>query len=173
MNQPPSDKEPIPTIDLAPSFGVKSQFIGPYKILQPIAEGGMGSVFMAQQQKPVKRRVALKIIKSDGPRLDRREGIGKGPHAALRRCVRPGGRPTDRGSAALAGLPDSEVDSQVQGGGDDGKRRILPPGRWSGRNGQHGVAGQCCRTRREERSLEDTPSPGFCKKCAERSRHLY
>src|ERR1700729_342008 len=37
--------------------------IGPYKLLQLIGEGGFGSVFMAEQEKPVLRRVALKIIK--------------------------------------------------------------------------------------------------------------
>ena len=37
--------------------------IGPYKILQLIGEGGFGVVFMAEQEKPVIRRVALKIIK--------------------------------------------------------------------------------------------------------------
>src|SRR5262245_33163266 len=35
--------------------------IGPYKLLQPIGEGGMGTVWMAQQQEPVKRLVALKL----------------------------------------------------------------------------------------------------------------
>ncbi|MFZ4573578.1 MAG: tetratricopeptide repeat protein [Phycisphaerales bacterium] len=37
--------------------------IGPYKLLQLIGEGGFGSVFMAEQEKPVQRRVALKVIK--------------------------------------------------------------------------------------------------------------
>ncbi len=37
--------------------------IGPYKLLQLIGEGGFGSVFMAEQEQPVARRVALKIIK--------------------------------------------------------------------------------------------------------------
>ncbi len=37
--------------------------IGPYKLLQLIGEGGFGSVFMAEQQSPVSRKVALKIIK--------------------------------------------------------------------------------------------------------------
>ena len=37
--------------------------IGRYKLLQLIAEGGMGSVFMAEQTDPVRRKVALKIIK--------------------------------------------------------------------------------------------------------------
>lgn len=37
--------------------------IGPYKLLQQIGEGGMGVVYMAEQVEPVRRRVALKIIK--------------------------------------------------------------------------------------------------------------
>ncbi len=37
--------------------------IGPYKLLQLIGEGGFGSVYMAEQEKPVLRKVALKIIK--------------------------------------------------------------------------------------------------------------
>lgn len=37
--------------------------IGPYKLLQQIGEGGFGVVFMADQDRPVRRRVALKIIK--------------------------------------------------------------------------------------------------------------
>src|SRR5262245_47577248 len=34
--------------------------IGPYKLLQPIGEGGMGTVYMAEQTRPVQRKVALK-----------------------------------------------------------------------------------------------------------------
>jgi serine/threonine protein kinase len=37
--------------------------IGPYKLLQLIGEGGFGAVYMAEQEEPVRRRVALKIIK--------------------------------------------------------------------------------------------------------------
>ena len=37
--------------------------IGPYKLLERIGEGGMGEVYMAEQEQPVRRRVALKIIK--------------------------------------------------------------------------------------------------------------
>ena len=37
---------------------------GPYKILQKIGEGGMGVVFLAEQVKPIQRKVALKVIKS-------------------------------------------------------------------------------------------------------------
>ena len=38
--------------------------IGPYKLLEPIGEGGMGVVWMAQQTQPVRRLVALKVIKA-------------------------------------------------------------------------------------------------------------
>ena len=41
------------------------QTIGPYKILQQIGQGGFGTVFMAEQRVPVKRKVALKIFKAD------------------------------------------------------------------------------------------------------------
>jgi len=37
--------------------------IGPYKLLQEIGEGGMGVVYMAEQAAPVRRKVALKVIK--------------------------------------------------------------------------------------------------------------
>src|SRR5262249_37182239 len=38
--------------------------IGPYKLLEQVGEGGMGTVWMAQQTEPVKRLVAIKVIKA-------------------------------------------------------------------------------------------------------------
>src|SRR5207245_7714811 len=46
----------------------------PYKLLQQIGEGGMGIVFMAEQQQPIRRRVALKIIK---PGMDSAQVIAR------------------------------------------------------------------------------------------------
>src|SRR5262249_53475252 len=37
--------------------------VGPYKIVQKRGEGGMGAVYLAEQEQPVRRRVALKVIK--------------------------------------------------------------------------------------------------------------
>jgi non-specific serine/threonine protein kinase/serine/threonine-protein kinase len=46
-----------------PSEARPSDFIGPYKILQSLGEGGMGIVYLAEQEHPIRRRVAVKIIK--------------------------------------------------------------------------------------------------------------
>lgn len=44
-------------------FEDEGKQIGPYKLLQKIGEGGCGVVYLAEQQAPVRRRVALKVIK--------------------------------------------------------------------------------------------------------------
>jgi serine/threonine protein kinase len=41
----------------------ETKCIGPYKLLQKLGEGGYGVVYMAEQEQPIRRRVALKIIK--------------------------------------------------------------------------------------------------------------
>ena len=48
--------------------------IGRYKLLEQIGEGGMGVVYMAEQQKPVHRKVALKIIK---PGMDTKQVVAR------------------------------------------------------------------------------------------------
>jgi serine/threonine protein kinase len=68
QRQQNTDTEP-----LSQSFSAGLQ-VGPYKLLQEIGEGGMGLVFMAEQQEPVQRRVALKVIK---PGMDTRQVIAR------------------------------------------------------------------------------------------------
>ena len=62
------------TVDLPPVAEQPGTVIGPYKLLQQIGEGGMGVVFMAEQTEPVRRKVALKIIK---PGMDSKQVIAR------------------------------------------------------------------------------------------------
>ena len=52
------------THDIPAARRVGGTAIGPYKLVEVIGEGGMGTVWLAQQQEPVKRLVALKVIKA-------------------------------------------------------------------------------------------------------------
>jgi len=51
------------TLDAGPVTEGPGTKIGQYKLLQLIGEGGFGAVYMAEQEEPIRRRVALKIIK--------------------------------------------------------------------------------------------------------------
>lgn len=64
---------PIPADQAAPPETART-LIGPYKLLQQIGEGGMGTVWMAEQMHPVQRKVALKIIKAG---MDTREVLAR------------------------------------------------------------------------------------------------
>lgn len=59
--------------DWTPDEAPGSQ-IGPYRLLEQIGEGGMGVVYMAEQTEPVRRRVALKVIR---PGMDTRQVIAR------------------------------------------------------------------------------------------------
>ena len=48
---------------LAMAHEVSDEKIGPYRLTRVIGEGGYGTVFAAEQQEPVRRRVALKVVK--------------------------------------------------------------------------------------------------------------
>jgi serine/threonine protein kinase/Flp pilus assembly protein TadD len=61
------------TVDQPPTEG-PGTIIGPYKLIEAIGEGGMGAVYLAQQTEPVKRLVALKVIKAG---MDSRQVIAR------------------------------------------------------------------------------------------------
>ncbi|MES2466495.1 MAG: serine/threonine-protein kinase [Verrucomicrobiota bacterium] len=65
--------EAIPEEPAAPREAAGSR-IGRYQLLQEIGEGGFGVVYLADQREPVKRRVALKVLK---PGMDTREVIAR------------------------------------------------------------------------------------------------
>ncbi len=71
--EPPPDQI-CATIDHLPIAERPGTQIGPYKLYQEIGEGGMGVVYMALQKEPVRRKVALKIIK---PGMGTREVIAR------------------------------------------------------------------------------------------------
>ena len=93
--------------------------IGPYKLLQPIGEGGMGIVWMAEQLEPVRRTVALKIIKAgmdSGQVMARfeaeRQALALMDHPNIARVLDAG---SDRGRPALFrhGAGQGHADHQV------------------------------------------------------------
>jgi serine/threonine protein kinase/tetratricopeptide (TPR) repeat protein len=71
--EPPA-RRPVATVDEPLGGERPGTAVGPYKLLEPIGEGGMGTVWMAQQTEPVKRLVALKLIKAG---MDSRQVIAR------------------------------------------------------------------------------------------------
>jgi eukaryotic-like serine/threonine-protein kinase len=65
--------DPIATLEQPLSEKIGSH-IGPYKLVEQIGEGGMGTVYLAKQQEPVRRKVALKVIK---PGMDTKQVIAR------------------------------------------------------------------------------------------------
>jgi WD40 repeat protein/serine/threonine protein kinase len=70
--EPPASR-PVLTID-PPVSERPGTVLGPYKLMEQIGEGGMGLVFVAEQQHPMRRKVALKIIK---PGMDSQQVIAR------------------------------------------------------------------------------------------------
>jgi eukaryotic-like serine/threonine-protein kinase len=71
-------EQPVPppsvTWDAPGPLEAPGTVIGPYKLMEQIGEGGFGLVFVAEQQQPVRRKVALKVIK---PGMDSRQVIAR------------------------------------------------------------------------------------------------
>lgn len=57
-----------------PKSTTTARLIGPYYLLESIGEGGMGEVWLAEQKEPVRRRVAIKLIKAG---MDTREVVAR------------------------------------------------------------------------------------------------
>jgi hypothetical protein len=67
-------KARLPTGDPQPLAEAPGTVIGPYQLLEPIGEGGFGVVFLAEQQQPIRRKVALKVVK---PGMDSAQVIAR------------------------------------------------------------------------------------------------
>src|SRR5580693_8238105 len=57
-----ADESETRTIDTATALAGGDDF-GRYRVLSPLGEGGMGTVYLAEQLEPIRRRVALKVVK--------------------------------------------------------------------------------------------------------------
>jgi serine/threonine protein kinase/tetratricopeptide (TPR) repeat protein len=71
LDAPPAG---LPTADYAPPPERPGATIGPYKLLEQIGEGGFGVVYLAEQSEPVRRRVALKVLKAG---MDTRQVVAR------------------------------------------------------------------------------------------------
>ncbi len=63
---------PGPTMAVDGLLELPGSQVGPYKLLEVLGEGGMGVVYLAEQASPIKRRVALKVVK---PGMDTRQVV--------------------------------------------------------------------------------------------------
>jgi serine/threonine protein kinase len=70
----PSAHSPAATADEQPIREGPGTAIGPYKLLEQIGEGGFGVVFLAEQQEPLRRKVALKVLK---PGMDTKQVVAR------------------------------------------------------------------------------------------------
>jgi serine/threonine protein kinase/tetratricopeptide (TPR) repeat protein len=96
--------EKIATILDTSSTEAPVTFIGPYKLLEQIGEGGFGVVFVAEQTQPVRRRVALKLLKRG---LDTRQVVARfeAERQALAIMDHPNIAKVFDGGATVSGLP--------------------------------------------------------------------
>ena len=70
----PDEQSQFPTVSMPDSSAVIGGDIGPYQLFSILGEGGFGIVYLAEQKRPVKRQVALKIIK---PGMDTKQVIAR------------------------------------------------------------------------------------------------
>ncbi|MFO0798525.1 MAG: protein kinase [Gemmataceae bacterium] len=76
LDRPPADLARTGGYESAddPPAAAVGDRVGPYRLMEQIGEGGMGLVFVAEQTEPVRRKVALKVIK---PGMDTRQVVAR------------------------------------------------------------------------------------------------
>jgi non-specific serine/threonine protein kinase/serine/threonine-protein kinase len=119
-NQPiaaggPGDDSTAATRSIVPSSSVSGNIIGPYTLLELIGEGGMGQVWLAEQKEPVRRRIAIKLIKVGMDTQDvvarfgsERQALALMNHPAIAKVLDGGSTPDGRPYFVMeyvAGMP--------------------------------------------------------------------
>ncbi len=74
LEQPPATKEAPPTASVDMFVEKVGGWIDQYRLMDVLGEGGMGMVYLAEQKEPIRRRVALKVIK---PGMDSKRVIAR------------------------------------------------------------------------------------------------
>jgi len=107
-----------PPADSQAALGGADGRIGPYRLLEKIGEGGMGEVWSAEQTEPLRRRVALKVIKRgmDSEKVlarfeAERQALAMMEHSAIVRVFEAGQTPNGRPYFAMEfidGVPITE-----------------------------------------------------------------
>ena len=95
--------------------------IGPYKLLERIGEGGMGEVWMAEQRQPMRRKVALKIIKAG---MDTRQVVAR----------------FEAERQALALMDHPNIAKVLDAGATDSRPALLRDGAGQGHADHHAIA---------------------------------
>jgi serine/threonine protein kinase/tetratricopeptide (TPR) repeat protein len=99
-----ADAGPAATADEPPACEQPGAVIGPYKLIEQVGEGGFGVVFLAEQTRPVRRKVALKVLK---PGMDTRQVVARfeAERQALAIMDHPHIAKVFDGGATLSGRP--------------------------------------------------------------------
>jgi serine/threonine protein kinase len=103
LDAPAGNPSPV-TVDEPSTSAPCDTVIGPYKLLEQIGEGGFGFVYMAEQQEPVRRKVALKVLK---PGMDTRQVVARfeAERQALALMDHPNIAQVFDGGATVSGRP--------------------------------------------------------------------
>lgn len=90
------------TIDMARATAADDDF-GRYRIIRPLGEGGMGTVYLAEQREPIRRQVALKVVKlgMDTKQVlarfaNERQALAMMDHPSIARILDAGATPKGR-----------------------------------------------------------------------------
>jgi serine/threonine protein kinase/WD40 repeat protein len=104
-----SDPQPVVVSDVV-------RLIGPYTLVRKIGEGGMGVVYLAEQREPIRRTVALKLIKLDMDRAEivsrfesERQALALMDHPNIAHVYEAGATPEGRPYFVMEYVPGSPI----------------------------------------------------------------